>query len=267
MNKHAAYMMMNMETPSLPESEPFFEDEPLAELGFSFTTHVFGTHVRPFVDPSEQRGGPGLPIFGLYSQNWFNYIAIGYGSNSKYHRADLTTSKLEKDQADPFYIRDHWAVYNVELTKFASQGWWDGTVLSLGSEAIRIQPTRVGMRHYQKEHVASISRNPDGSVVKDNILDKFLLPTLIDVGSFESRQKMTDHETQRLAKVYEITEALSKMALTARKAGPANSPGSIDPTITARPIAERASSLLSDTDSDPEERIKVVPEIPPLWIR
>lgn len=140
-------------------------------------------------------------------------------------------------------------------------------MLSFGSEAIRIQPTRVGMRHYQKEHVASISRNPDGSVVKDNILDKFLLPTLIDVGSFESRQKMTDHETQRLAKAYEITEALSKLALTAQNAGPANSPGSKDPMITANPAPEKASSLLSDTDSDPEERIKVVPEIPPLWIR
>ncbi|PVH85483.1 hypothetical protein DL98DRAFT_650908 [Cadophora sp. DSE1049] len=78
--------------------EPYFEDEPLTEPGYSFETHIFGGMTTSLIEHRRYRGGPGLPSGGIIKSNFFTSMSkdMEFLGSAELFREDLWNTKVKQ---------------------------------------------------------------------------------------------------------------------------------------------------------------------------
>ncbi|KAL2067941.1 hypothetical protein VTL71DRAFT_16039 [Oculimacula yallundae] len=138
--------------------EPFFGDEPLAELGYSFENHIFGGAKIKFGNGDDARGGPGLPSGGIGRYDHFT----GFGVNYKSDKDPYFPKPVAPGMLDPFYVRDIWPINTEWAANLFKEDFWNTKVLQSASAALKMGPLKYGVRsHINKTNlaVAGLSQN------------------------------------------------------------------------------------------------------------
>ncbi|CZS90034.1 hypothetical protein WAI453_002987 [Rhynchosporium graminicola] len=244
---HAAWVYLGRTNTTRLMIEPYYQDEPLIELGFSFTAQIFGGSTR---DPSRMfrsRGGPGLPPFVAFRENWFTEDSLQYGSNGGYRRPSSGTQLPGK--FDPFTVKSRLVIPTQFYGTIMTQEMWDQKVRSYGLKALEIGPLKYGLRFDRGSLERIMTTDPESNDLVTTIKTfDGILHGSISIGDPVSVQQIVLAETIRLMKSLRISEALSD----------------------SNSVPSSASSAQDDTRQDltfnPEDRIKTVPEYPEIYI-
>ena len=111
--KHAANRVVQiLDQQSSGPLEPYFEDEPLTELGFSFETHIFGGMTLSLIENGRYRRGPGLPSGGVIKSYFFQAMSKGYGGTSYVHTPVLLSFRSVRDYAPDIFIQRSTTIFS-----------------------------------------------------------------------------------------------------------------------------------------------------------
>ncbi|KAM0126583.1 hypothetical protein ACHAP3_009244 [Botrytis cinerea] len=144
------------------ENEPYFEDEPLAELGYSFIENLSLPLLRENSNTNSMynRGGPGLPNLGIIKTSWFTDKNKAYQTSRK---APPLNRKPKRGQIDNFHTYDYWPVPTQWYSFLFSEGFWEN-VREFGPEAKKIRTDKRGMRYLSKDHPDAKSQIDDSGI-------------------------------------------------------------------------------------------------------
>ncbi|KAF7923676.1 uncharacterized protein EAE98_007494 [Botrytis deweyae] len=122
------------------ENEPYFEDKPLAELGYSFIENIWGGQPMSLMTRMYSRGGPGLP-----------------------NLAPALNRKPRRGQTDKFHTYDYWPVPTQWYSSLFTEGFWEN-VRMFGPEAKKMRAEKRGMRYLSKDHPDAKSQIDDSGI-------------------------------------------------------------------------------------------------------
>ncbi|TGO32021.1 hypothetical protein BHYA_0365g00010 [Botrytis hyacinthi] len=142
------------------ENEPYFEDEPLAELGYSFIENIWGGQPMSLMTQMYNRGGPGLPNMGIIKTSWFTDKNKTYQASRK---APALNRKPKRGQGDKFHTYDYWPVPTKWYSSVFTEGYWEN-VREFRPEAKKIRTEKRGMRYLSKDHPDAKSQIDDGGI-------------------------------------------------------------------------------------------------------
>ena len=252
-------MLKDKEKVRTTHVEPYYRDEPLSELGFSFTEHVFGGMLRHMRDLRESRGGPGLPPFGWFTESFFIKWSDKYASNAGYRQPQIKVPK--EGEPDPYMTYDLWPVPTQWYVNMMRKEFWELNVRSRGLQALQMGPLRYGIR-YPCENTTDkhfIRRMDNGKVQKVKQLELTMQPHVAG-GLADAAQEISIDGIKRLARAQQTHEAMAGLSLKQSEKGTGE--GSSKSLATAK----RDKGPASESDSDPEAREKRVSEYPPVYV-
>ncbi|TGO07039.1 hypothetical protein BTUL_0342g00060 [Botrytis tulipae] len=148
------------DTAAKGENEPYFEDEPLAELGYSFIENIWGGQPMSLMAQMYNRGGPGLPNLGIIKTSWFTDKNKTYQTSRK---APALNRKPKRGQVDKFHTYDYWPVPTKWYSSVFTEGFWEN-VREFGPEAKKIRTEKRGMRYLSKDHPDAKSQIDDNGI-------------------------------------------------------------------------------------------------------
>ncbi|KAI6716060.1 hypothetical protein JHW43_001444 [Diplocarpon mali] len=133
-------VMMTSQFDDMADVEPYFENEVLAELGWSLEDKLWGGEPMDLLPPEYSTGGPGLPSAGIVKTNW---------SVDRHHtRAPVLepVEKLPEDVDDPFTIHDYYPIPTTWVASLFEGDLWASQSQAFGAEATLMKPSLVGTR-------------------------------------------------------------------------------------------------------------------------
>ncbi|KUJ15687.1 uncharacterized protein LY89DRAFT_734841 [Mollisia scopiformis] len=128
--------------------EPYFETEPLQELGFSLENNMWGGDPKSLSSFGvNAAGGPGLPSLGICKSSWFRECNSGYDNNDN---IPLDPPAPVPGQPDLYYISDYYPIPTTWFIDLQKKDKWEYIVRKVGISATQMGPTTYGMRNKTK---------------------------------------------------------------------------------------------------------------------
>ncbi|KAH7321533.1 hypothetical protein BKA65DRAFT_540736 [Rhexocercosporidium sp. MPI-PUGE-AT-0058] len=252
---HAVFKAMrwDAEPGKYYDTEPFVNDDPLSELGFSYEQQVFGGRVIPMVSPHYARGGPGLPLFGLTWDNWFNKSNAAYNAGNGKRAA--FPMKVKLGDFDPWDHIDNLVVPTSWAAQMSSQDSWQ-VKHQAGSQDLVCRPLKYGIRYkISTSTLSNIIMAADRSVstllyLQSRIHDDAIA---IDQGLPSAEQKAAEKENRRRDRERDILDEVHESW--------------VDPPLSALADKDNMFDYPWDPayDSEPESRPRTVPAMPPIF--
>ncbi|KUJ09625.1 uncharacterized protein LY89DRAFT_787913 [Mollisia scopiformis] len=152
---HATWRALKRYKP--PYAEPYFDDQALSELGFSFINDICGGEPARMLRRPYWSGGPGVPQLGIWSNYWFNSTNAGYTTSAG---APPQNKPVEPDEIDPFYTRDDWVVPTSWHCNMFLNNWWNVGVVKFSREFTHMGPLQHGYRKIDKRAIEAGNIEP-----------------------------------------------------------------------------------------------------------
>ncbi|PBP19973.1 hypothetical protein BUE80_DR009195 [Diplocarpon rosae] len=135
-------MMANSEFDDTADFEPYFEDEILAELGWSLEDKLWGGEPMDILPPEYSNGGPGLPSAGIVKTNWF----VDRHVNDTRAPVLEHVVELPENVDDPFEIHDYYPIPTTWIASLFDSNLWSSQSQAFGAEATSMKPSFIGTR-------------------------------------------------------------------------------------------------------------------------
>ncbi|KAG4429548.1 hypothetical protein IFR05_014971 [Cadophora sp. M221] len=124
-------------------TEPYYQNEPLSELGCSFSSQFWGGNNFSMMRQIYNRGGPGLPNLGFFQNSFFTSRNAGYSTS---RGAPSLPPPVSAGELDPFYTYDFWVVLTSWYGGLFDQELWEVQLRSMAKDALKMGPLKYGAR-------------------------------------------------------------------------------------------------------------------------
>jgi hypothetical protein len=223
--------------PNIGPTEPYFEDEPLFELGWSLedkvkppkpttflqfpktnSSQLWGGYGRDIVSSNMWQGGPGLPNMGILATKWFTQKS----ERNLYKPIVLAHKAPAAGEPDPYYCFDYWPVPVTYQTNLFQSEFWDRSVRAMGARATQFGPLSVGMRLLAEDREAP--ENYQIILQPAMRIEENLTQHVIHDGMTESEKAGWEFENKRRSQALLIFYSIATGSETEPLAVPPNQP-------------------------------------------
>ena len=244
---HAIWNRIERNHPYTNHVEPYFEAEPLAELGWSLESKLWGGEAYDMHPTCYSRGGKGLPPMGIFRTEWFAYNHEGYMP----HHPVLERGEynLERWEEDKYYINDFWPIPVRWSHGLFQPELWSGPVRALGAKATQMGPLTWGTRLHADDRDEAINYR---KIIAQAFSPTSFIPEPMDTSMTDEERARIGLENARKRQAEKIYNAMT-LALAAQ-------PDDLNPDFFRDGIIDR-KDLYSDSE-DVEEDEPSLPHCP-----
>lgn len=230
-------------------TEPYYENEPLSELGYSFASQIWNGNNYSMMRQTYNRGGPGLPLLGIFKNSFFTSRNARYSTG---RGAPALNTPITDGGLDPFFTYDYWAVPTSWYGGLFDEALWDVQVRSFGKDAIKMGPLMFGTKTIEGGNgVRRIAARPDGSVVEMESFED----SAISIALSEAERLASETEVCRRERAATIQETMN------RQPSPTPTPAPKNSESEQEDYEDSEEEKEEDDDEDDETTMKV-PEDP-----
>ena len=146
---HACWASIRDNFKDMGNQEPFFENEPLCELGWSLEDKLWGGYPKDIVHSEIWDGGTGLPPMGNIATKWFTMRGENYNTEPivlDHVMGEVPAVSDEELQKIPYYCYDHWPIPLTYHCNMFQASFWNLNFRMFGPIVTRFGPLTRGTR-------------------------------------------------------------------------------------------------------------------------